>query len=194
MNLIGITGQIGSGKSETGDILKSLGFVVFDMDVWCRNMYFNPSFLIKIKQTFPYSFIKDNFHKKILREKVFSDLKELQKLEALTHPYLIQKFLKTIHNFRFSPYPFFIETALLYKMNLAKYCQKVIITTAPYKIIKQRVIKRDGILSCNLDDILKHQENIRDDNIINNIILNTDVSLSVLRANIIKIIEKDILC
>ena len=194
MNLIGITGNIGSGKSETGEILRSLGFVVFDMDVWCRCMYFDPLFLEKIKQNFPYSFENGVFNKRILRQRVFSDSKELQKLESLTHPFLTQKFIKTIHRFRFSPYPVFIETALLYEMELSKYCQKVILTTAPYDIIKKRVTKRDNISSSSLDNILNNQAKSQVYEKYADIVLDTNVSLPLLKARIIKLIKKEILC
>ena len=194
MNLIGITGNIGSGKSETGEILRSLGFVIFDMDVWCRCMYFDPLFLEKIKQNFPYSFENGVFHKSILRQRVFSNSQELQKLESLTHPFLIQKFIKTIHRFRFSPYPVFIETALLYEMELSKYCQKVILTTAPYDVIKKRVIKRDNISSSSLDNILNNQAKSQVYEKYADIVLDTNVSLPLLKARIIKLIKKEILC
>ncbi len=194
MNLIGITGNIGSGKSETGRILKSLGYVVFDMDVWCRQMYHDTLFLQKIKENFPYTFEKGVFNKRLLRQTVFSNIKELQKLEALTHPYLVQKFIKTAHRFRFSPYPVFIQTALLYQMNLFKYCQKVIYTTAPYHIIKERVIKRDGVKSSSVDDILKNQLQSEVCQKYADIVLQTDTDLSVLKAEIIKILIKEIEC
>lgn len=194
MNLIGITGNIGSGKTETGNILRSLGFVVFDMDVWCRRMYYDDVFLNKIKESFPYSFQNNVFYKSILRQTVFSDLKELQKLEYLTHPYLTQKFIKTIHRFRFSSYPFFIETALLYQMDLSKYCQKVLLTTAPYNIVKKRVIQRDGLSSSSIDDILKNQAQSKVCEKYADIILNTDVPLPVLRAQIIKIMKEETSC
>ena len=45
MHLIGITGFIGSGKTTIGQLLKDMGYVVFDMDVWCRKMYFEKVFL-----------------------------------------------------------------------------------------------------------------------------------------------------
>ena len=93
MRLIGITGRIGSGKTTIGNILRSLGYIVFDMDVWCRNMYHEQTFLKIIEKNFPYSFIKGEFHKTVLRNRVFSDQKELKKLESLTHPYLKSKLM-----------------------------------------------------------------------------------------------------
>ena len=102
MYLIGITGLIGSGKSTIGQILRELGYVVFDMDIWCRKMYFDPQFLEIIKKEFPQTFENNTFYKRKLRDFVFSNKEQLKKLESLTHPYLIKKFKQTISHFRFN--------------------------------------------------------------------------------------------
>ena len=187
MQLIGITGLIGSGKTTVGQILRELGFVVFDMDVWCRKMYFDKEFLKRIKELFPQTFYNNTFNKRKLRNLVFSNSDELKKLESLVHPYLIEKILKNIHHFRFNPHLFFIETALLYKMRLDKYCSSVIITKAPYDVMKERVMKRDLIDGEGFENIIKNQ-----DIFINNFspyVIDTNQPLTILKADIIKLIE-----
>lgn len=189
MRLIGITGFIGSGKTTVGQILRDLGFVVFDMDVWCRKMYFEKDFLDLIKKNFPQTFINGKFDKKILRNLVFSDENELQKLEGLTHPYLKQKLLHIIHKNRLKPYLCFIESVLLYKMGLDKYCSDVIITTAPYKVMQNRVMLRDHISAQDFDKIFKNQyNNLSVDE--SSFLLNTHQSLSTLTTDIFQILSE----
>ena len=108
MYLVGITGFIGSGKTTVGNIVKDLGYIVFDMDVWCRNMYTDEKFLNIIKKNFPLTFENGIFNKKKLRNLVFSNHTELKKLENLTHPYLKNKLLKIIHQNRFNHHIFFV--------------------------------------------------------------------------------------
>ena len=189
MRLIGITGFIGSGKTTVGQILRDLGFVVFDMDVWCRKMYFEKSFLDIIHENFPQTFINGKFDKKVLRNLVFSNEKELQKLEGLTHPYLKQKLLHIIHKNRLKPYLCFIESALLYKMNLDKYCSDVIITTAPYKVMQNRVMLRDHISAQDFDKIFKNQyNNLNIDEFC--FVINTHQNLSTLTTDILQILSE----
>lgn len=158
MHLIGITGFIGSGKTTVGQLLKDMGYVVFDMDVWCRKMYFEKEFLKIIKHHFPQTFEGDVFNKKKLRQIVFSDEKKLKELEGLTHPYLKSKLLKIIHRERFNSYPFFIETALLFQMGIDKYCRQVILTTAPYKVMEKRVMIRDCVSANDFKNIYNKQK------------------------------------
>ena len=158
MHLIGITGFIGSGKTTIGQLLKDMGYVVFDMDVWCRKMYFEKVFLEVIKQNFPQSFEGGVFNKKKLRQIVFKDEKQLKKLESLTHPYLKSKLLKLIHKNRFNSHLFFVETALLFQMELDKYCRQVILTTAPYDVMEKRVILRDKVSAADFKNIYDKQK------------------------------------
>lgn len=188
MYLIGITGLIGSGKTTVGQILKSLGFVVFDMDVWCRKMYYDKAFLKTIKKNFPQAFDNNQFNKKILREFVFQNHEELKKLESLTHPYLIKKFKNTIHRFRFYPGFVFIETALLSQMNLDRFCSSVFITKAPLEVMKNRVITRDSINPESFQNIIEKQEDIlyfEQDSFI----INTNKNLNTLKSDLIKLIQ-----
>ena len=134
-----------------------------------------------------------DFNKKKLRELVFNNQKELDKLESLTHPYLKKKFLEVIHKNRFNPYVFFIESALLFKMGLDRYCSNIIITTAPYDVMEKRVIFRDKITSQDFEKIFKAQYNqIKQDD--NYIIIDTDQSLNTLKANILQILNGVEIC
>ncbi|MBR2299595.1 MAG: dephospho-CoA kinase [Alphaproteobacteria bacterium] len=186
MYLIGITGKIGSGKTTVGNILKKLGFVVFDMDVWCRKMYFNKEFLKIIKKNFPECFENNIFDKRKLRELVFSDENNLKKLEALTHPYLKNKLKKTIHRLRFSNDVIFIQSALLYQMGLEKYCAFVLKTYAPYEILKNRVMKRDCINQQSFENIINKQQDVLSFQR-NSYIIETHKSLTILKADLIKL-------
>ena len=193
MHLIGITGFIGSGKTTVGEILKDLGYVVFDMDVWCRKMYFEEDFLHIIKKNFPQTFENNLFNKRKLRNLVFSNEKELQKLEDLTHPYLKKKFIKMIHKNRFNPYVFFIESALLFKMGLSQYCSNIIITTAPYEIMEQRVIKRDKITKTDFENIFNNQDKLIEPDL-SCFIINTNQKLTTLKSEILQILNGVEIC
>lgn len=189
MYLIGITGFIGSGKTTIGYILKDLGYVVFDMDKWCSKFYKDQKFIKLIKENFPNCFEEGIFNKKKLRSIVFSNRQALEKLEKLTHPYLKRKLMNFIHKNRFNQNICFIETALLYQMNLAKYFSDIIITEAPYNVILERTVKRDCIIKDEFDYIIKRQQTdmFNDKKAYK---INTNKPLSHIKTDIIKLIER----
>jgi len=160
MRFIGITGAIGSGKTTLGAILQKQGFLVFDMDDWCRDLYKNNQFLSVIEQNFPYCFKKGVFDKKLLRSSVFKNKESLIKLEALTHPYLVLKLKETVEKYRFLHGFCFIQSALLYQMGLEKYFEFVLMLKAPRDVLQKRVMKRDRITKDEFDDIIEKQQSL----------------------------------
>ena len=94
MKIIAITGSIGCGKSFLANIIRSLGYVVYDADKWVKYLYYRQAFLKVIKQNFPEVFdANGTFNKRKLRNLVFNNNQELKRLEKLVHPFLKQKLL-----------------------------------------------------------------------------------------------------
>lgn len=194
MQLIGITGYIGSGKTTIGNILQSMGYVVYDMDKWCRKMYFDTMFLKIIKHHFPFCFQNNVFNKKILRQYVFKNKEELKKLESLTHPYLIKKLKKQIYQNRFKNSLFFVETALLYQMKLDKYCTFIIQTTAPVDVMEKRVMKRDNIQKQDYLNILDKQSSFKKFDKKADFIIDTYKTLGIIKTELINILQRIEVC
>ena len=88
MNIIGITGSIGCGKTYLANILKSMGYSVYNPDSWVRELYKKSDFLQVIKKYFPTTFDANGvFNKRELRNIVFNDNKQLKILEGIIHPF-----------------------------------------------------------------------------------------------------------
>lgn len=191
MSIVGITGLIGSGKTTVGQILRSMGYVVYNMDVWCRQLYNDPVFIDKIYHHFDFCFENGVFNKKILRKTVFENQTELKKLENLTHPQLIDQFKYTVHYYRFEPYPVFIESALLKQMGLDKYCSDVIETTAPVDVMQDRVMKRDHITKEDYLNIY-HQQNQKENKKYqkNHFMIDTNQNTRIIKADLIKLLQR----
>lgn len=190
MKVVGITGQIGTGKTTIANFLRKKGYVVLDVDVWCRQLYFNTEFLAQIQKYFPKAFRKGEFNKRKLREIVFSDHKSLKILERLTHPFLKQKFLDFIRKNSSYTGILFVDAVLLFEMGWDKYCTYKIMTYAPDKIQKKRVMERDNVTKKQVDAIIQIQqkkEKLKKNNI--DFIINTDKPLGVLKTEVIKLAE-----
>lgn len=191
MKIIAITGSIGCGKTFLANIIRSLGYVVYDADKWCKYLYYRPAFLKVIKQNFPEVFEVDgSFNKRKLRNLVFNDNSELKRLEKLIHPFLKQKLLNVIHKNAKTERVFFFDAALLFEMKWDIYCQAVILADVDKNIQKQRVMVRDHIAADDFEKIVSLQMDNEQKKMFTDVVVNTDKPENLLKAELIKIIEE----
>lgn len=164
MAFVAITGSIGCGKTTISNILRDMGYLVYDVDAWCRELYFKNDFLEVIKKNFPETFNNGIFNKRELRKIVFDDVKKLKLLESLTHPYLTKKLLDSVCDYNGNDI-IFTDVALLYEMGWEQYFDKVVLADVEYEIQKNRVMKRDNISGEDFDKInniqMKRDEKIK---------------------------------
>lgn len=157
MVVVGITGSIGCGKTYLANIIKKLGFSVYNPDRWVRDLYKKNEFLNIIKQNFPTTFENGVFNKRNLRNLVFNNNNQLQKLERLIHPFLKKKIKKIINKFSRNTNVIFFDAALLFEKNWDIYCDYIIVADIDEEVQKQRVMKRDNISEADFYKIIKVQ-------------------------------------
>lgn len=191
MRVVAITGSIGCGKTTIAGIIRKLGFAVYDVDKWCRHLYFNSNFLNVIYQNFPESWQNGTFNKRILRSLVFNDNTKLKKLEKLTHPFLKRKFLSLIRKAAACGEEIvFVDVALLFEMGWEKYCTDIIVADAPYNVQKQRVMQRDNVSEADFEKINAVQMSNDDRITLSDYVVNTNKSIGLLKAELAMLIEK----
>lgn len=191
MKIIAITGSIGCGKSFLANIIRSLGYVVYDADKWVKYLYYRPEFLKVIKQNFPEVFdANGTFNKRKLRNLVFNNNQELKRLEKLVHPFLKQKLLNVIRKNSQTNRVFFFDAALLFEMKWNIYCQSVILADVDKNIQKQRVMIRDNISAADFEKIVSVQIDNEQKKQFVNAFINTDKTENLLKIELIKIIEE----
>lgn len=188
MQIVAITGSIGCGKTTLSDLIRKMGYVVFDVDKWCRKLYFEDSFLDKIKEVFPQTFVDGVFNKRALRNYVFANPAELKKLENLIHPFLKQKFLRAIHKCAQHNSIIFIDVAILFEMGWDKFCTYIILADTDYETQKKRVMQRDNISAEDFEKIIKVQMNNKEKKDLCHAVVETNKPLSLLKAELIQII------
>lgn len=149
---VAITGSIGCGKTTISNILRKQGFIVNDIDGWCRELYYRDDFLEVIKKHFPESFIDNKFNKRVLRNLVFDDVKKIRVLESIIHPYLTKRLLDSVYDYSGEEI-IFTDVALLYEMGWDIYFDFVVLADVDYDTQKQRVMQRDGISAEDFDKI-----------------------------------------
>ena len=85
--IVGLTGGIASGKTAVSDMLKEKGLPVIDADIISREITADGGKAEdKLKNAFPFAYVNGKLDRKILREEVFANPDQLERLNAITHP------------------------------------------------------------------------------------------------------------
>ncbi len=107
MHIVGLTGGIGSGKSEAARIFASLGVPVVDVDVISHRLTEKRSpILTVITEKFGADYFKADgtLDRAKLREKIFSDDSARLTLEAILHPAIYAQALLELDKHADAPY------------------------------------------------------------------------------------------
>lgn len=143
--VIGITGNIASGKSEVAKYLKELGYVVVDTDVITSLIYLqDETFKTKMIKLFGKKILDkdEQIDKKKVAKIVFNDPDELEKLNKLIHP-LIKKELKEI----IKPLSgfVFVEAPVLFEAGFEDIFDRILMVSVSYEEQINRLMKRKNI-------------------------------------------------
>ena len=144
---IGITGNIGGGKTTVSKIFEILGIPVLYADDAAKNVMVNDPELIEgIKREFgTASYFDDgSLNRKHIAGIVFNDEKQLIKLNSLVHPAVFRAFDTWAAQITDAPYVM-KEAALLFESDSYKMCDQTIMVTAPLELRISRVMQRDGL-------------------------------------------------
>lgn len=150
MYIIGITGGIASGKSTVARQLRSLGMLVIDADELARQVVEpgQPAWQ-EIVKLFGTGFLNpdQSLDRVGLGKFVFSNPEQLQKLNSITHPHIMNVFRERLREIR-SQNPEAIvglEVPLLYETHMDKLCDQVWVVWVDHDTQVERLMARDGI-------------------------------------------------
>ena len=189
MILAAITGSIGCGKTTLAHIFKKLGYPVFDADAWVRRLYQKPAFIKVVLQNFPGAQTNGAFDKRKLRLLVFDDVKQLQKLEGLIHPFLKEQLKNVIRKNARKDGLFFLDVALLFELGWDKYCDFVITVNVDEKTQKQRVMQRDKVSETHVEKIIEKQMSQKEKVKRADWVVETNVPLNLLKVFALEIVN-----
>ena len=146
MMKVGITGNIGSGKTTVCKIFEILGVPVFNADEESKKILFNdPVALSEVKKAFGEEIFSDGIpDRKRIAELVFNDEGKLEQLNSILHPVVIQKAEDWFNSQNGHPYAL-KEAALIFEVSGEKLLDKVIVVSAPEPLRIKRIVLRDGV-------------------------------------------------
>ena len=160
MLIIGMTGGIGSGKSEASKIFASLNIEVIDLDKISKEITEkNQEAIQEIKNLFGQSlFNKENeLDRKKLRDMIFSDKNLKIKLENILHPKILAEVKKKLSIFSDEPYVV-IDIPLLFETNqYVPLISRTLVIDCELSNQIERARKRDGMEIAMVQSIISQQ-------------------------------------
>ena len=150
---IGITGNIGRGKTTVSKIFEILGVPVFYADEAAKKVMVEDPILINaLKAVFGgESYFNDgSLNRKYIADIVFNNETELAKLNAIVHPAVFRAFDNWLAGIKNAPYVM-KEAALLFESSSYKMCDKTIMVTAPLELRINRVMQRDNLTRAEVE-------------------------------------------
>lgn len=152
MKRIGITGGIGAGKSLVAEIIKAMGYPVYNSDERAKELTeSNP----KIKEGLIHLFGEEIYqngtlNKFALAQAIFSDDSLREKVNALIHPIVREDF--NLWTLAQNNSLVFNESAILFETRSFKNFDAIILVYAPKELRIKRIMKRDN---CSENEVLK---------------------------------------
>ena len=143
INVIGITGGIGSGKTVATDALRAAGFTVIDADEISRAMFARGTDGERaILQMFPQAENNGALDRAALRAAIAADARRRLRLNEYTHPLITREIRAQIT--ACTP-PVVLSAPLLFESALARLCDVTVCVYCPRNIRAERIAQRDGI-------------------------------------------------
>ena len=140
---IGITGNIGSGKSYVCSLFKELGIPVFDSDYEAKQLYYRPEVKAKIIERLgPDMYREDGtLDRPRMAGCVFSDACALGYVESVLYPALNEWFAEWV-DAQGAPFVLY-ESALIFEKHIETMFDAVIVVAASEPVRIRRVMTRD---------------------------------------------------
>lgn len=155
---VGLTGQMGSGKSYCARLFERLGVPVFYTDDVAREVI-NTNKELKNKIVSEFGEVYDSDGKMIpskIRNIVFTDDVRLLKLNELSHPYVFKEFEKFCDRHNDKQY-ILAESAILFETKLRDHVDEVIYVNADEKLRIKRTFERSGFSEIEYRQRMKNQ-------------------------------------
>jgi len=157
--LIGLTGSIGMGKSETAKMFKRLGVSVYDADAAVHDLYGVGGAAVQpIEDAFPGVTRDGAIDRSLLSKQVVGKASELAKLEAIVHPLVGQAQMDFLQSCDEAGKDMVaLDIPLLFETGGEARVDVIVVVSASYKIQRQRVLARKDMTPEKFAAILAKQ-------------------------------------
>lgn len=155
--VVGLTGQTGAGKTTVSEIFARNGFDVINADLVAREIV-EPGTpcLNEIADQFSNVIQSDgSLNRKALGQIVFTDKKQLEHLNRITHPYLMESITAKIKNS--ASQWILLDAPTLFESGADSLCNCTVAVLADQQTRKQRIMLRDDLTEQQAMDRISSQ-------------------------------------
>ncbi len=185
--IVGITGNIGAGKSTVIDLIDTPLTKIINLDKLGHTVLRYPQIKNRIVSLFgKYIISKNQIDRNKLRKLVFYNEAILKKYNNIIHPVLIKELKKTIKANKKKYNIIIIEAALIFELGLEKIMDKIILVRSMKLISFLRLHKKLGFIEFN--KIFNSQISVKIKSKKSHLIINNNLPLKLTR----KIIKEKI--
>lgn len=176
MIIVGLTGSIGMGKSDTAKMFCRLGVPVFDSDKEVHRLTApGGGGMGDIEEAFPDLVRQGRLDRGALGARAFQNPQILGKLEQILHPLVIRaqkRFL--MRQARIKTPMVVLDIPLLFETGLDRLCDKVVTVTASAEVQRQRVLGRPGMSERKFERIVASQTTDQEKQNRSDLVIRTD--------------------
>ncbi|HEY3637737.1 MAG TPA: dephospho-CoA kinase [Rhizomicrobium sp.] len=157
--LVGLTGSIGMGKTETAKMFSRLGIPVHDSDAVVHKLYASRGEAVPaIERVFPECVRSGMVDRACLSEKIRADGTALARLEAIMHPLVAQDRENFIVQAAADGADMVVlDIPLLFETGAEAGLDAIVVVTAPEDVQRARVLARPGMNADLYEQILARQ-------------------------------------
>jgi dephospho-CoA kinase len=157
--IIGLTGSIATGKSESAKYFARLGAYVIDADEISHKLTAKGMPLVKeITKEFGRDILQKDgaLNRRRLGDIIFNDYEKKLKLEKIIHARIIAA-INVIASKKIKKYDVVINAPLLFEVGLDRICDKIVVIYAAPEVQRARLKSRDGLTDEQIDKRIKSQ-------------------------------------
>jgi dephospho-CoA kinase len=157
--LIGLTGSIGMGKTETARMFGELGIPVYDADAAVHRLYESGGAAVQeIAREFPGCVVDGRVDRAALSKTVAAEKLGLKRLEAIAHPRVAEEQRRFLDKAAADGAEMVVlDIPLLFETGGDSRMDAVVVVTAPADVQRARVLDRQDMTEEKFDHILSHQ-------------------------------------
>lgn len=145
---IGLTGNVGAGKSTAARLLAERGAVIIDADALARQATAEPDTVARIAEAFGEPVAPEGvLDREALAGRVFDDADARARLEAIVHPRVaaLRRAAAEAARRRIPPPPLIVhDVPLLFEVGLDAAFDAVVVVDAPLEVRAARAARRSG--------------------------------------------------
>lgn len=187
--LIGLTGSIGMGKTETAKMFGQLGIPVCDSDAIVHKLYAPCGKAVElIASHFPGAISDGAVDRAVLMGILQKTPGGFAKLESLVHPLVLDAQRDFARTHRAAEMIVF-DIPLLFETGADARVDIVVVVSAPAEIQRARVLARPGMTEQKFADILSRQMPDDEKCLLADYVVDTAQGLEQARAEVFKIVE-----